>query len=589
MQDPQAPSTPHAHPPPHASSPPPPAAHFVWHRLSALRPRHYPMALGIVSILFLLHAFFLCQSQGFGVVDDAYISFRYVDQVLAGNGWVFNVGERVEGYSNFLWILALIPFRALGFPLVESAQLLGCLCGLAVLLHTARLTERFTGAAWLGVGSALLLSLDGSFVRWCVEGLETPLFTLFFILAIHAELDIRQQSRGGGWLSLPGILLGLATLTRPDGIVLLAAFVAYRIFTGVRAFIGIGTVPGPVGRTLEDRARSIEDPLYWKEFISLFLSFGLLVIPHLLWRQTYYGEWLPNTAYIKVIPGFVSVVRGLRYVVMFFLHRWPLLLLLVLLAGYARWQKRLEAQAGQPTRVESTCWPLRFPALLCAVVVLYVCSVGGDWMGWGRFMVPILPLLSLLWVERVAHAFPQIALPTGHQRQAGSYVGRGYPRSMPAMITIVVASIATGITSSWLEERVRLQKAHREHLERQQLVRWLQQNAPPTAVLLTEEIGEIPYLTGLKTLDVYGLIDKHIARFGEYDPDSAPGHQRADLNYSLSLAPDFLVMADFQATFERNTRGAPATARYPALALYEPVVLDLPEGRLQLYRRRPMP
>ena len=39
--------------------------------------------------------------------DDAFISFRYVRNLLEGHGLVFNPGEYVEGYSNFLWILEL--------------------------------------------------------------------------------------------------------------------------------------------------------------------------------------------------------------------------------------------------------------------------------------------------------------------------------------------------------------------------------------------------------------------------------------------------------------------------------------------------
>ena len=46
---------------------------------------------------------------GFGwfVCDDAFISFRYARNLLEGHGLVYNPGEYVESYSNFLWVLEL--------------------------------------------------------------------------------------------------------------------------------------------------------------------------------------------------------------------------------------------------------------------------------------------------------------------------------------------------------------------------------------------------------------------------------------------------------------------------------------------------
>src|SRR5512144_1358529 len=46
-------------------------------------------------------------SRTYWLCDDAYISFRYVRNFVEGRGLVFNAGERVEGYTNFLWVLEL--------------------------------------------------------------------------------------------------------------------------------------------------------------------------------------------------------------------------------------------------------------------------------------------------------------------------------------------------------------------------------------------------------------------------------------------------------------------------------------------------
>ncbi len=57
--------------------------------------------------------------------DDAFISLRYAQRLLAGSGLTWTDGEAVEGYSNLLWVLACAGLGALGFDLVFAARLLG--------------------------------------------------------------------------------------------------------------------------------------------------------------------------------------------------------------------------------------------------------------------------------------------------------------------------------------------------------------------------------------------------------------------------------------------------------------------------------
>ncbi|RLI86247.1 MAG: hypothetical protein DRO76_04225, partial [Candidatus Altiarchaeales archaeon] len=58
-------------------------------------------------------------------VDDAYIGIRYARHFVEGSGLVYNIGERVEGYSDFLWIILLSFFGFLGFNFVSAAHFLG--------------------------------------------------------------------------------------------------------------------------------------------------------------------------------------------------------------------------------------------------------------------------------------------------------------------------------------------------------------------------------------------------------------------------------------------------------------------------------
>ncbi len=521
--------------------------------------------LPFVLLVFLTHAFVLMRAQGFRVIDDAYITFRYIDNLLNGHGLVFNIGERVEGYSNFLWLVLLIPFRAFGIDPVHAAQGLGMTCGLGVLIVTYHLALRLMGSPRLGFFAVLLLALDGSFVRWAVDGLETQLFTLLLLTAFWLEMVPGSRLRPTGRSFLEGLSLGLASLTRPEGLLFIVGIVAYRVVGGTYWALR-QSPPGPVGRTPEQRLPLAGSSSFWLGLLALLSGAALITGPHFLWRHAYYGEWLPNTAYVKVIPGFVSFVRGMRYAVLFgyqHLAIWAALLVAHVLGRRAR-----------AAHARHAAHPLRLPALASGAMVLYIIVIGGDWMNQGRFFVPIAPFLALLVVERAARALGEV-IP-----------GQGYRCTGVTWLLLAFAAVGGFYGSSWRTEWPRLEQARLEHEGRQAVIAWLKAHAPADALLLTEEIGEIPFYTGLRTLDVYGLIDPWIARHGIYEPDAPAGHQKADLNHSLSFKPEFMVMAGFKKTWQRHMRAKGKGVRYPELIHYDWVPVVFPEGRLEIYRRR---
>ena len=65
-------------------------------------------------------------------VDDAYIGFRFLDNWLDGQGMVFNPEERVEGYTNFLWLVILAPLRLTGLSVETAAFFVNFFCVIAV-------------------------------------------------------------------------------------------------------------------------------------------------------------------------------------------------------------------------------------------------------------------------------------------------------------------------------------------------------------------------------------------------------------------------------------------------------------------------
>lgn len=108
------------------------------------------------------------------LAEDAYISLRYSAQLLAGNGLVFNPGEQVEGYSNFVWVLLVASGGLVHDNLVEVARMIGVVSTLAAVVLTAVLVRRTTGTAWAGPAAAALVASAGPVAAYGPSGLETP-------------------------------------------------------------------------------------------------------------------------------------------------------------------------------------------------------------------------------------------------------------------------------------------------------------------------------------------------------------------------------------------------------------------------------
>ena len=158
------------------------------------------------------------------ITDDAFIAFRYVRNFVEGHGLVFNPGERVEGYSSFLWVLELAAiWKIFGLPPEDVAQWLsvGYTAGvIALLLWWVRrdATLRNRGlAGWMALG---LVCGSATFAVWTSGGgLETRQFT-FFVMAAIVALTVHNGSRWG----LLAVSFGLAgaSLTRTEGILIAA-------------------------------------------------------------------------------------------------------------------------------------------------------------------------------------------------------------------------------------------------------------------------------------------------------------------------------------------------------------------------------
>ena len=289
-------------------------------------------------------------------LDDAYISFRYAHNLIRGRGLVYNEGERVEGYTNFLWVLLVSAGMWLGFDPVVFSQILGMMAFGGSLLLTYRMATDITDSKWLGLVAMLVLGTNYSFSSFATGGLETSLQACLLTGSVCVTLAIHAEN-GVAWPRLVACssLLGFAMLTHPDSVLFVSLLpIAARQVYRERTKIGL-------------------------RMLALLGPFFLLTVPWLAWKVWYYGDILPNTFYAKA-TGAISVRQGLDYVWRF-------------LWTYNLWPFGFLALLTLPT-VEQRRTRWLFSGLI-VIWLGYVIWVGGDSMEY-RFLVPVLPLAFVL-------------------------------------------------------------------------------------------------------------------------------------------------------------------------------------------------
>ena len=437
-------------------------------------------------------------------VDDAYISFRYAEHFANGGGLVFNQGERVEGYTNFLWVLLLAAWKKCGGDIETASQVFGVTCSAAALLMTFGLSWQISSAkrgetAIFASLAAIFLASSPSVGLWAVAGLETPLFMCLLTGAVWRHLHEERAER----VPLSALLFGLLALTRPEGTLFFALTIfhqlAHRFWTAWKAW-------------------------NWPRLALSVGLFAAIVMPHFLWRWSYYGSLFPNTFYAKV-SGAGLRLSGVKYAYEFFLTHGGVTFFLICATLLVL--KRFREY-----------W-VSYLLLLFGVSTAYIVYVGGDWMPSFRFFAPLLPLYFLC-VQEGLREFSAIIRPFHRQSAAATAAAAFVFWGNLLYLLYVTPPIDTRQDGHYALGHV------------------LKQHAAPGDLLAAIDIGAMAYFSGMRTLDYFGLTDAHIARVEPqtYHFDRAYfGRQtfrlKSDVDYVLAQRPRFI---------EVNTVNNPASA-----------------------------
>lgn len=319
--------------------------------------------------------------------DDAFINFRVVDELLAGNGPVFNAGERVEAYTSTLWLALLTGVHGvLRFAALEwIAVLLGLaftVAGLAAATIAARLLHDERSGLVLPVGALVFAALPPAW-DYATSGLETGLSFGWLggvFLALVAAEGNPAWARRRRWrpsrLDLLAVAIGLGPLVRPDFAIFSAAFFALLL--------------------------AIQRPTSVRAALRPLLLAIALPAAYQVFRMGYFAMLVPNTALAKE-AGLSRWDQGAAYAWDTLGTYW-LFVPLALLAAWLAWRLPYLARRSRTHLLLAL-----LPVLAGALHIAYVIKVGGDFMH-GRLMLP--GLFALLMPVAALPLFPHRATAT---------------------------------------------------------------------------------------------------------------------------------------------------------------------------------
>jgi len=463
------------------------------------------------------------------LVDDAFISFRYARNLVDGFGLVWNPGEQLEGYSNFLWLMLIAAGMKVGWEPERFSYIISIpihLTGLVATYFLARQvftsalsnivtrafdaknspTNRSSAVDIFSLVVLIWVGTNKSLFSFATSGLETSLqFALIALIALLAAKSITTGWNARMIVSI-SILMNLAFLSRLDAVtvvipVLLLFF--HRLFYTENYFTG-----EPYSKIIPARDRI--------KFLALMIApFLLISLPWMLWKLSYYHRLFPNSFYAKV-HGMDGIGFGLFYLYIFLTIHFLTPYLLLVSVKYSKLAKKNPA--------------FGLVAGLALIWLIYVTWVGGDFMEF-RFLVPVIPFIGI----SIIYTIFSIIM------------------SKKAILALIAGMLLGNINSFFTIEKtvvtygIETVENLAFHLSEDQ------QNWTDVGIRLKEVFGDkdvsialaaagaIPYYSGLPSIDYLGLCDAKIPEIGHH-LSNVPGHRIiAPLEYMFDRRANLLI------------------------------------------------
>jgi hypothetical protein len=448
----------------------------------------------------------------FSLFDDAMVSMRYAKNLAEGHGLVWNPGgERVEGYTNLLWVLYMALAHFL--PVAQSktslfVQITAVAFLVANLYYVRRIALAIAGgAAPVALGAVVLTATYLPINNWSLQGMEVSALVLITSVSVWLAILCVETGRFRPQLY---VLLAVSTFIRPDMAVTFAAFLSFLL---------------------------VFDPVHRRRHVIWgILALAVAAAAQTLFRLWYYGDFLPNTYYLKLtgVPLLVRIARG-GYVLLQFVWKANAALFLLVSALAFRGDRRI--------------W-LLFWILL--VQMTYSVYVGGDaWEYWGgsnRYISIAMPGFFIL----LAYALYLLISALAEVVQFN--VGRRSRLLFALVVAYAVVCLNSIHGLGALAEAALMRPplhagngGENQHDVEQAFL--LRRATTADAAVAVMRAGTIPYFAGRHAIDLLGKNDRRVARMSVTAAGRSldfrefrPGHNKFDFAYSIGQQrPDVIL------------------------------------------------
>ncbi|MBS1492297.1 MAG: hypothetical protein JST55_02230 [Bacteroidetes bacterium] len=465
----------------------------------------------LIALSFVL--IYLCNQVKF-IQDDSYISFRFVKNFVEGKGLVFNPGEKVEGYTNLLWVLILSIFYAMKMNIETISQYLSMGFGILVLFQTFKIsslvelkdgskkTQQQSSYLFNFIPVALLV-LTGAFNFWAISGMETCMFMAYVLAGIYYYMKNKNSDAPNYMFSL---FIFLASLTRPEGLYFFGLIIIHKVIVSIKV----------------NKAGFVKD-IFSKGNLITYAVYVVPTLLFILWRLSYYGYPFPNTAYAKTGFNAAYISAGWTYFKNFFeaymvygvVFALPLLLF----------------------RKKENFFEISLMYLLTISYSVYIIMVGGDVLKQFRFFLPVLPFIYILF----AKFLEDVSL-------------RMKAKASTGLALALVVSLVIGIFNYNSQKEAIKKDVETENglVEKMKLAgAWFNKKQTQLGrplVLAATTIGAVSYFSDVIVIDMLGLTDETIAHKPLQIPEVSAlplnwKERKYNAEYVLSRKPDYIYFS----------------------------------------------
>jgi hypothetical protein len=425
------------------------------------------------------------------LVDDAAISFRYADRIVAGHGFTYNDHERVLGASNPLWTLLLALLHAVGINLELAARGLALVLFIVCALLAMHVAKRLSTPLG-GILAGVLLVIDPFFRDWALSGMESVLATALGLAVVASLLHGRTRTAG--------VFLGLAVFNKLDAGLLAVAVAGAWV-------------------------------LVRRRFPFMLTAISLAVaLPWFVFATIYFGSLVPNSMLTKMQGG--EGVPFDRLEIVHFLMD-PARLAYVLLAAALVWYyRRLDPPARLAT-VTLAGW------FLLHALALSIVNLGAPYPWYKTVLIPPIIILACAFVGRVFAERP-------------SRVAVAAQLGVAALLTFSVVTVSlTTVRDSLAGNPITVYEAF--EADRRAAGEFIARHAAPDEVVssgfgwIAFPISNHPFndLTGLNSRDMLPNAAYYVTHGSPYDkggaqPEAPPGYvPLTTFKSAHRLDPDF--------------------------------------------------